>query len=274
MAEIDDNKTTTYGNSDKNKTETYGNSENQETTAYNSNQEATAAYNDLQNKEFKSNTHGIGVGDKLTLRNTEFTITEIISEGTGEAVIYKIENGSKQTFALKLYHEYSERDIKKEPNFETLFRISQITDEDILKIHYFGVRDEKYNGKYCFEISDYAEGGDLLSVIDTKNKFSIDFVEQVFISQIFKGIKKLHDNKIYHCDLKPNNIFFRDKEQKDLVIGDYGSAKAYDIEIDKEVTKSSTVIGTNYYMAPEQPRGFISEKIDYYSFGIMLLQLV
>lgn len=274
MAENGNDRTSKYGGEDINKTETYGNSENQKTTAYNSKQEVTAAYNDLQNKEFKSNTHGIGVGDKITLKNSEFTITEIISEGTGEAVIYKIENDSKQTFALKLYHEYSENNLKKEPNFETLLRISQITDEDILRLHYFGVRDEKYNGKYCFEISDYAEGGDLLSVIYTKNKFTIDFVEQVFISQIFKGIKKLHDNKIYHCDLKPNNIFFRDKEQKDLVIGDYGSAKAYDIEIDNEVTKSSTVIGTNYYMAPEQPRGFISEKIDYYSFGIMLLQLV
>lgn len=272
MAEIDDNKTTTYGSSDINKTETYGNSENQKTTAYSTNQEATAAYHDLQNKEFKSKTHGIGVGDKLTLRNTEFTITGIISEGTGEAVIYKIENGSKHTFALKLYFEFS--NSKEEPNFETLKRIKDITDPDILKLYDFGVGVDKYQGKYCYEISDFAEGGDLFAVANFKEKYTKDFIERSIVPEIMNGIRKLHEFKIYHCDLKPSNIFFKDRNQTDLLIGDYGSAKAYDLETIKEIRKTSTVKGTETYLAPEQPRGIISEKNDYYSFGIILLHLL
>lgn len=272
MAEIDDNKTTTYGSSDINKTETYGNSENQKTTAYSTNQEATAAYHDLQNKEFKSKTHGIGVGDKLTLRNTEYTITGIISEGTGEAVIYKIENGSKQTFALKLYFEFS--NSKEEPNFETLKRIKDITDPDILKLHDFGVGADKFQGKYCYEISDFAEGGDLFAVSNFKEKYTKDFIEKNIVPEILNGISKLHEFKIYHCDLKPSNIFFKDRNQTDLLIGDYGSAKAYDLETIKEIRKTSTVKGTETYLAPEQPRGIISEKNDYYSFGIIVLHLL
>lgn len=272
MAEIDDDKTTTYGSSDINKTEIYGNSENQKTTAYNTNQEATAAYHDLQNKEFKSKTHGIGVGDKLTLRNTEFTMTGIISEGTGEAVIYKVENGSKQTFALKLYFEFS--NSKEEPNFETLKRIKDITDPDILKLHDFGVGGDKYQGKYCYEISDFAEGGDLFAVANFKEKYTKEFLENCIVPEILNGIRKLHEFKIYHCDLKPSNIFFKDRNQTDLLIGDYGSAKAYDLETIKEIRKTSTVKGTETYLAPEQPRGIISEKNDYYSFGIILLHLL
>jgi len=272
MAEIDDNKTTTYGSSDINKTETYGNSENQETTAYNTNQEATAAYHDLQNKEFKSKTHGIGVGDELTLRDTKFTITGIISEGTGEAVIYKVENGSKQTFALKLYFEFS--NSKEEPNFETLKRIKDIADPDILKLHDFGVGGDKYQGKYCYEISDFAAGGDLFAVANFKEKYTKDFIEKSIVPEILNGIRKLHEFKIYHCDLKPSNIFFKDRNQTDLLIGDYGSAKAYDLETIKEIRKTSTVKGTETYLAPEQPRGIISEKNDYYSFGIILLHLL
>lgn len=272
MAEIDENKTTTYGNSDINKTETYCNSDNQKTAAYNSNQEATAAYHDMQNKEFKSQTHGIGVGDKLTLRNSEFTITGIISEGTGEAVIYKVENGSKQTFALKLYFEFSIS--KEEPNFETLKRIKDITDPDILKLHDFGVGADKYQGKYCYEISDFAEGGDLFAVANFKEKYTKDFIEKSIVPEILNGIRKLHEFKIYHCDLKPSNIFFKDRNQTDLLIGDYGSAKAYDLETIKEIRKTSTVKGTETYLAPEQPRGIISEKNDYYSFGVILLHLL
>lgn len=272
MVENDNDKTTTYGDSENNKTETYGNSENQKTTAYNSKQKETAAYTDIQNKEFKSRTHGIGVGDKLNLKNNEYVITGIISEGTGEATIYKVEDNSKKTFAVKLYFEFT--NSKEEPNFETLNRIKDVTDPDILKLHDFGVGANKYQGRYCFEISDYAEGGDLFAVANFKEKYTKDFIEKNIVPEILHGIRKLHEFKIYHCDLKPSNIFFKDINQTDLLIGDYGSAKAYDLETEKEVRKSSTVKGTDAYLPPEQARGIISEKNDYYSFGVILLHLL
>jgi serine/threonine protein kinase len=261
MAENDNDKTTTYGDSEKNKTE-----------AYNSKQEETSAYSDSQNKEFKSGTHGIGVGDKLTLRSNEYVITTIISEGTGEAVIYKVEDKSKNAFALKLYFEFG--NPKEEPNFETLKRIKDVTDPDILKLHDFGVGADKYQGRYCYEISDFAAGGDLFAVADFKAKYTKDFIEKSIVPEILHGIRKLHEFKIYHCDLKPSNIFFKDTKQTDLLIGDYGSAKAYDLETEKEVRRSSTVKGTDAYLSPEQARGIISEKNDYYSFGVILLHLL
>ena len=270
MAENDNDKTSTYGGSDKNKTETYGNSENEKTTVYNSKQEETAAYTDLQNKEFKSRTHGIGVGDKLNLKNNEFVITGIISEGTGEATIYKVENSSKKTFAVKLYFEFT--NSKEEPNFETLNRIKEVTDPVILKLHDFGVGADKYQGKYCFEVSDYAEGGDLYSVTTFQGKYTKDFIEKRIVPEIFNGIKKLHELKIYHCDLKPSNIFFKDKAQNDVVIGDYGSAKAYDILSGAKITE--TFKGTRTYIAPEQKDGIIGDKNDYYSFGMIVAHLL
>ncbi len=271
MAENDNDKTNTYGNSENNKTGTYGNSESQKTTAYNSKQEETSAYTDLQNKEFKSRTHGIGIGDKVILKGKEFSVVGIISEGTGEATIYKVEDSSESTFALKLYFEFS--NVKEEPNPETLERIRKITDPDILKLYDFGTGREKYQDKYCFEISDFGEGGDLFSVADFKSKYTKDFIEKNVVPEILNGIWKLQEFKIYHCDLKPGNVFFKDKNQTDLLIGDYGSAKAYDLET-KEVRKTSTVKGTDTYLPPEQARGIISEKNDYYSFGMILLHLL
>ncbi len=270
MADNDFDKTTTYGDSDKNKTEAYSGSESQKTEAYNSNQEKTSTYSDLQ--ENKSKTHGLGVGDKITLRNEEYLITAIVSEGTGEAVIYKIEDKSKNIFVLKLYFEFT--NLKEEPNFETLKRIKEITDPDILKLYDFGVGADKYQGRYCYEVSDFAEGGDLFDVDNFKRKYTKDFIEECIVPELFNGIKKLHEYNIHHCDLKPSNIFFKDSQQTDLIIGDYGSAKAKDLEIKKEFRKSSTVKGTDQYLAPEQARGFVSEKNDYYSFGIILLHLL
>lgn len=272
MAQDDDNKTTTYGDADLNKTEAYGNPENQKTTLYNSGRDVTVAYNDQNNSETKSGTHGLGVGDKIILRNTEYTVTGIISEGTGEAVIYKIEDSGRKAFALKLYFEFFYS--REEPNFETLKRIKDITDPDILKLYDFGVGADKYQGRYCYEISDFAEGGDLFAVANFKGKYTKDFIERNIVPEILNGIKKLHEFKIYHCDLKPGNILFKDKNQTDLLIGDYGSAKAYDLETEKEIRKSTSVKGTDAYLPPEQARGIISEKNDYYSFGVILLHLL
>ncbi len=272
MADNDKNKTTTYGSSENSKTETYGNSENQETTTYNSKQDVTAAYSDLQEKEVKSRISGIVIGDRVLLKGKEYLIVEIISEGTGEANIFKIEDSTKNMYALKLYFEFN--DPKDEPNYDSLDRIKNITDPDILRLHDFGVGVDKYLGKHCFEISDFAKGGNLFSVNNFKEKYTPEFIEEHVVKEIYLGIKKLHENKIYHCDLKPQNVFYLDKNQTDMVIGDYGSAKAYDLETEKELRRSSTVKGTDAYLSPEQARGIISEKNDYYSLGMILLHLL
>jgi len=272
MVENKNDKTGTYFDSNKDKTETYGNTNDLKTETYKSKQDETVAYSSLKQNVLSSKEHGLGVGDKLTLCQKDYVIISIISEGTGEAVIYKVEDQSKKPFVLKLYFEFN--NVKEEPNPETLKRIKEITDPDILKLHDFGVGTEKYNGRYCFEISDFAEGGDLFTVSDFNQKYTPNFIETRVIPEIFNGIKKLHDFKIYHCDLKPSNIFFKDHDQTDLVIGDYGSAKAYDLDSMGEFVISTVVKGTDFYRAPEQANRIISEKNDYYSIGKILLHLL
>jgi serine/threonine protein kinase len=253
-------------------TDVYDSSEESKTDIYDDGLASTSVYSDANGNGFKSKTHGIELGQKITLHEKEYTITEIISEETGEAVIYKIEDEKQKIFALKLYLEFA--NSKEEPNEVALERIKKIADPDILRLHDFGVGANKYREKYCFEISDYAKGGDLFSVADIKAKYTPQFVEKTIIPEIFKGIKKLHESKIYHCDLKPGNVFFSDAKQTDIVIGDYGSAKTYDLETLNELRKTTVVKGTQTYLAPEQRQGIISEKNDYYSFGIILLHLL
>ena len=242
------NKTKTY--SDSNKTSIYGDSE----------------------KRTKESVHNLKAGDRIVLKDIEYLILEIISESTGEAVIYKIKDVGQNILALKLYYEF--HDPENEPNTEALTRIKNIDDADILKLLDFGKGINKYKGKYCFEILNFAEGYDLLNVESLKEKYSLDFIEKEVIPQIFKGILRLHENKIYHCDLKPQNVFYLDKEQSEIVIGDYGSSKTFDFDTAKSSRKTTTVKGTDFYLPPEQARGFISEKNDYYSFGMILLHLV
>ena len=254
-------------------TATYSASTGESTGTYQTNPQETFAYSDLRGQHgSRSKTHGIAVGDTVRLHGRDYAVEGIISEGTGEAVIYKVADDRGEPLALKLYFEFS--NPKEEPNGETLRRIREIADPDILRLHDFGVGSDKYQDRYCFEVCDYARGGDLFSVEDLKSKYTPEFIERVIVSEVFKGIRQLHGHKIFHCDLKPSNIFYLDESQADVVIGDYGSAKAYDLESERDGRKTSTVKGTEVYLSPEQARGLISEKNDYYSLGMILLHLL
>ena len=233
--------------------------------------------NDQQEANIESSpnaktVHNLGVGDYITLNGQAYLITKIISSSSREAVIYQIKDGNDKLLALKLYREHKNK--KHEPNSIALSRIKEINDPDILKLHDFGTGDKKYQGKYCFEISDFALGGNLLDSDNFKEVYSPEFIEQTVIDEIFKGIKMLHEKKIFHCDLKPQNIFYLQENETDLVIGDYGSSKTFEEGSDDQARQFGTVIATHAYMAPEQGKGIISEKADYYAFGMILLHLL
>lgn len=222
----------------------------------------------------RTEAHNLGIGDSVELNGKEYEILDIIShEGkTLEAIVYKVKNNEDRIFALKLYYQF--RNPKNEPNAEALRRISEITDPDVLKLHDFGTGANKYRKQFCYEICDFATGGDLLAVDDIKKKYNPNFLESHVIPEIFKGIKKLHQHRIIHCDLKPQNVFFLDEQLQDLVIGDYGSAKTFEMDSEKESRRSSMVKGSDFYLAPEQSRGIISDRNDYHSLGMILLHLI
>ena len=215
-------------------------------------------------------------GETLEAGGKSYTIKENLSlkRMSGEAVVYRVEEEGGRELALKMYYRFS--NPAEEPNAEALRRIMKINDPDILKIHAFGTGNKKYKNEKCYEICQYAPGGDLLNVPEAQfhRKYSPDFVEREVVPQICKGIAVLHRNKIFHGDLKPQNVFYLDTEQTDLVIGDYGSAKTYSKSSHKNLAFTFLAKGTSFYLAPEQARGIISEKNDYYSLGMILVHLL
>ncbi|CAN8311550.1 unnamed protein product [Cochlearia groenlandica] len=90
---------------------------------------------------------------------------------------------------------------------------------------------------------------------------------------IAKGLTFLHEEsriKIVHRDIKASNVLL----DKDLnaKISDFGLAKLND---DGNTHISTRIAGTVGYMAPEYAmRGYLTEKADVYSFGIVALEIV
>ncbi len=91
-----------------------------------------------------------------------------------------------------------------------------------------------------------------------------------YIANIMLTLEHLHRQKILHRDIKPENIMLR--EDGYLVLVDMGTA----IELKLENRfRTTTIIGTPHYMAPEiiLGKGY-SFSADYWSLGVLIYEFL
>src|SRR5207253_1619434 len=90
------------------------------------------------------------------------------------------------------------------------------------------------------------------------------------VRQCADGLRRAHANNIVHRDIKPGNIMM--SAAGEVKILDFGVAKLRDAK--KDLT-GEAVLGTPYYMSPEQATGYaIDARSDIYSLGITAFQLL
>ncbi|KAH0653814.1 hypothetical protein KY289_031492 [Solanum tuberosum] len=92
------------------------------------------------------------------------------------------------------------------------------------------------------------------------------------ITDIAKGLAYLHDEcsqKTIHSDIKPQNILL--DKNFNAKISDFGLSKLINKDESKVLTRMR---GTPGHLAPEWLRSVITEKVDVYAFGIVLLELL
>lgn len=122
--------------------------------------------------------------------------------------------------------------------------------------------------KLCI-VMDYADGGDLASKIKSQRSspFPEDFILSVFV-QLCLALKHVHDRKVIHRDLKPQNVFLM--QSGNVKLGDFGIAKV----LSRTVEQAKTLVGTPYYLSPEVveslPYSFMS---DVWSLGALLYEM-
>ena len=116
----------------------------------------------------------------------------------------------------------------------------------------------------------FAEGGTLSARIDSYR----DKPRQAaaLTAKLARAVAFAHEHGILHRDLKPGNVLF-DSAGKPYV-SDFGLAKWLQRECD--LTQTLAILGTPYYMAPEQAtdsRG-VTAAADVYSLGAILYHLL
>ncbi len=97
----------------------------------------------------------------------------------------------------------------------------------------------------------------------------------VVIQQVCRALTKAHAAGVVHRDLKPDNIFLvRDDDREIVKILDFGVAKSTAQAIDGSNTKTGAMLGTPYYMSPEQAQGIksVDARSDLWSLGVIVFQ--
>jgi eukaryotic-like serine/threonine-protein kinase len=96
------------------------------------------------------------------------------------------------------------------------------------------------------------------------------------IAQISKALRRAHERRIVHRDIKPQNIFMCDVGGGELFIKvlDFGIAKKLEGDVTESGTRTGAMIGTPYYMSPEQLVGAkdIDFRSDLWSLAVVAFQ--
>jgi len=127
---------------------------------------------------------------------------------------------------------------------------------------------EPYKDSYAM-IMEYVEGRTLSELVRTFGALPPGIVVQLS-KQVLEGLSAAHRQGVVHRDLKPSNIMLTADGVAKVM--DFGIAK---VEGGKNLTASGALVGTVFYMSPEQVRGEpVDARSDLYSFGIILFELL
>ena len=207
----------------------------------------------------------------------EYRLLHAIGEGACGQVYLAEQTTMGRRAALKLLHPELTRDPKMLARFKReAGALSAISHPHIVTVYSFGVRDD---GTHYLAM-EYLEGDPLRRVLRRDGPLPLDRALDL-AEQIADGLAAAHDAHVLHRDLKPENgVVTRGGERADYVkVLDFGIAQLLSPGSDEDeaptLLTTRGIVGTPYYISPEQARGLpLDGRSDVYALGVLLYELL
>jgi eukaryotic-like serine/threonine-protein kinase len=210
------------------------------------------------------------IGDRI---DGKYEIKRLLGEG-GMGAVYEGENTLiHRRVAIKVLHSGVATLEEAVKRFENEAQAAgRIGSDHIVEVLDLGRLDS--GDRYM--VMEFLKGESLSARIAARGRLSASELCDIGL-QLLEGLSAAHEAKIIHRDLKPDNIFLiaQAKGRTDFVkILDFGISKFNVIGNDFSMTRTGAVMGTPYYMAPEQARGAknLDARLDVYAAGVILYE--
>ncbi|WP_435112632.1 protein kinase domain-containing protein [Nocardiopsis synnemataformans] len=160
----------------------------------------------------------------------------------GMGTVYLARDASDRPVAVKLIHP----DLADDESFRLRFAREVEAARRVARFSTAGVIDARLEGEPLFIVSEYVPGPNLDEAVRADGSMAGGTLEGLAMG-VAAALTAIHGSGIIHRDLKPANVLLSPVGPKVI---DFGIARALDDAADA-VTRSSQLMGTPSYMAPE-----------------------
>jgi len=244
----------------------------------------------------------------VEILDNKYQVEQLLGKG-GMGEVYRATHlGTKRTVALKVIHPQ----LSAHDQFVARFRreaeaAGRLRHPNVVDVTDFGIAQTK-SGPVAYLVMEYLDGCTLAEIVAEEGVLPIAWVIDI-LEQVCAAVEEAHRAGIIHRDLKPDNIWLEPNGRGGYTVKvlDFGLVKLGDHEEigrgfsrinadlsvvgeesatliktndsvaqrDEGLTALGSVMGTPYYMSPEQCRGErLDTRSDIYSLGVVAYRLL
>jgi serine/threonine-protein kinase len=204
----------------------------------------------------------------------KYRIDRVLGRG-GMGAVFSATNATiGKRVALKFLTREAARDKSATQRFQREAEAAGVIEsEHIVHVFDSGMTEDGLP----FLVMELLAGEDLRTRLQREGMLLIPQAVEI-ATQVLRGLVRAHSAGIVHRDLKPDNIFLCRRDDGSLLakIVDFGISKLSHGRAAKTLTRRGTVLGTAYYMAPEQAQAAegVDHRADLYGVGTLLYEML
>ena len=204
----------------------------------------------------------------------KYRIERLIGRGGMGAVFQATNVAIGKRVALKFLHREAAQDRDRALRFQREAQAAgMIESEHIVHVFDSGTSDDGLP----FLVMELLQGEDLRARLAREGTLAVPDAVDV-TTQVLRALVRAHAAGIVHRDLKPDNAFLCRRDDGALLVKlvDFGISKLSRGSKFERLTRRGTVLGSAYYMSPEQAQASdaVDHRSDIFSVGAMLFEML